>query len=295
MRPVMRVCGVHTLQGPADPVLDTVVSLLKKSVPIACAGLVPYQAAKFAAYLGAALTPPPSRRTIFVRYLSAADGVRAVADWRLLGTCLFLNGIAVRAEDRGQGHGTRMLEDGEDLARRLGCDMLALDVSLSNMPARRLYKRFGFVEQSYSEWVDVPSGRPDDDPGVRLLDWPAYAAHQSAYGFADLCIAWGVQQATIRVIGSAVRVPDHAADVATALAGAVSTERVFTIRPASAGDTSERAFAAFARMARQLVNRVPAQPSGALLLPANPTTTAIVATNAGRLPVDRTEPGVHSH
>lgn len=54
--------------------------------------------------------------------------------------------LAVSAEARGQGVGTKLLEWCEAVARERGARVLSLGVVAGN-PARRLYERFGFVEQ----------------------------------------------------------------------------------------------------------------------------------------------------
>lgn len=253
-RPAATAVAVRSLQDPAEADLAAVTALLRQSVPDTCAGLVPYHAAGFGAYLAAAVTPPAQRRTVFVRHVNAGRGVCAVADWRLLGTCLFLNGIAVDPRERGRGHGARLLDDGERMARRLGCDTLALDVSTTNAPARRLYERHGFVERTYTEWIDVPPAAADPAPDVRLLDWPAFSVHRSAYGFGDLRVAHGGRHVAVRVVGRALRVPadGDAAALAAALPDDVAVDRSFAIRPTSADTRPDGAFAHFARMARPL-------------------------------------------
>ena len=57
---------------------------------------------------------------------------------------LLMDGIAVSAEVRGQGIGTRLLQAIEDHARVNGKSAVRLDVIDTNPGARRLYERFGF-------------------------------------------------------------------------------------------------------------------------------------------------------
>ncbi|MFI7428901.1 GNAT family N-acetyltransferase [Micromonospora sp. NPDC049836] len=244
---------VRSLQNPTDSDTEAVVTLLREAVPTTCAGLVPYYAAGFGPYLAAALTPPTPCRTVFIRYVRAGGDICAVADWRLLGTCLFLNGIAVATQQRGQRHGSRLLGDGERLGRLLGCDTLALDVSTTNPAARRLYERHGFVERTYAEWLRVcpkAAGKAE----VRLLDWPSFAAHRSAYGFGDVRAVRRNRDHVVRVIGRALRVPadEDGPVLAAVLSVSVGADQAFAVRSTSASSPSSEAFVHFTRMNRAL-------------------------------------------
>ncbi|WP_197087806.1 N-acetyltransferase [Micromonospora sp. HK10] len=185
--------------------------------------------------------------------MRAGRDICAVADWRLLGTCLFLNGIAVATQERGQRHGSRLIEDGERLGRLLGCDTLALDVSTSNPAARRLYERHGFVEHTYAEWLRVHP-QAAEQAEVRLLDWPSFSAHHSAYGFGDVRVVHRNRDHVVRVLGSALRVPadEDGPVLAAVLSVSVGADQAFAVQPTSAGSPSSGAFVHFARMTRTL-------------------------------------------
>ncbi|MEU7921048.1 GNAT family N-acetyltransferase [Micromonospora zamorensis] len=244
--------GIATVDEPTDPHLNGIVELLRQSIPPECAGLTPYHAVNFAAFLAAAVTPPRNLRTVVLRCVRGSSQVRAVADWRVLGERLFLNGIAVAAEQRGRGWGGLLLDDGYELARQFGCTELALDVSLGNPGARRLYERHGFIEETYAEWSEAGLDGAVPDPSVRLLDWPSFVAHHSAYGFGDLRIGSEAGATTVRVVGASLRLPtDAPAGFAAALAEVVSTTRSYRIRR-SAGAGTTGGFASFARMSRPL-------------------------------------------
>lgn len=58
---------------------------------------------------------------------------------------LLLDGIVVRADQRGTGIGTRLLRAVIELARDNGMGSVRLDVVDTNPKARRLYEREGFV------------------------------------------------------------------------------------------------------------------------------------------------------
>ncbi|MFY1575469.1 GNAT family N-acetyltransferase [Verrucosispora sp. WMMD703] len=209
---------VETLDG-NDPALGEAVDLLGASVPQACAGLVAYHAAGYRSYLAAAVTPPIASRSLILRAIRGPRGLRAIADWRILPGQLFLNGVAVREDERGQGLGTRLLSDGRKLAERLLCRRLALDVSLDNPAAHRLYLSHGFTELSRSRWRDVyPSEH--SPAALRLINWPFYVAHRNLYGFGDLAVRAGIRDMNLRIVGTATRVP--AVADADALAAAVT-------------------------------------------------------------------------
>lgn len=57
---------------------------------------------------------------------------------------LYISGIAVAPEWRGQGLGTRLLAAARERAQRLGCRALSLICFAENEGARRLYEREGF-------------------------------------------------------------------------------------------------------------------------------------------------------
>jgi len=58
---------------------------------------------------------------------------------------LYISGLAVAAEHRGRGLGTRLLVAARERARRLGCWALSLICLDDNTGARRLYEREGFT------------------------------------------------------------------------------------------------------------------------------------------------------
>lgn len=64
--------------------------------------------------------------------------------WRVLDE-LHINNVAVRAERRGAGAGTALLERVMREGRALGARRATLEVRRSNEAARRLYERLGFV------------------------------------------------------------------------------------------------------------------------------------------------------
>ncbi|MFY1620573.1 GNAT family N-acetyltransferase [Micromonospora sp. WMMD736] len=243
--------GIATVDEPTDPHLDGIVALLRQSIPAECAGLTPYHSATFAAFLSAAVAPPSDLRTVVLRYVRDPAGIRAVADWRVIGGRLFLNGIAVAAGHRGRGWGGLLLDDGHDLARQLGCADLALDVSVGNPGARRLYERRGFTDESYAQWTEVRLDPVAPEPAVRLLDWPSFAAHHAAYGFGDLRIGWATGTAGVRVVGASLRLAAEVpgAGLAAALARVLPITRCYRIGPTAEAGTSG-GFARFARMSR---------------------------------------------
>jgi GNAT superfamily N-acetyltransferase len=233
----------------------TAVRLLAASVPAECHGLVAYHAAGVDAYFTAALSPAPGQRTVCLRAATFDGEVIAVADWRILHTQLFLNGISVRAQYRGLGLGSRLLADGVRLARDLGVYALGLDVSVDNLGAYALYQKIGFEELGYSWWENVP---PEPAGAVRaplrILDWPDYEAHRTAYGFGDFSVRHGAGQVSkVRTVGDVMRVEPGALGVAVAhaLSDLVAPSRTYSIRPAAAASDNPW-FARFVRMRMSL-------------------------------------------
>ncbi|WP_406068050.1 GNAT family N-acetyltransferase [Micromonospora sp. NBC_01638] len=256
MAPVLTAVAVDTLDNPDDPALVEATDLLASSVPEACRGLVAYHAGGYRSFLAAALTPAADARTVILRAVRGPTGLRAVADWRLLPGHLLLNGIAVRGDERGQGLGSRLLRDGRELAVRLGCPGLLLDVSLDNPAAHRLYLRHGFTELTHSRWCDVVGPRASTPVSLRLVNWPTFAAHHTAYGFGDLTVRTAIEEINVRVIGTALRVPGAptAAALATAIGPLIKIDRCFSAatltdgRPADTGPELAR----FVRMQCEL-------------------------------------------
>jgi [ribosomal protein S18]-alanine N-acetyltransferase len=79
-------------------------------------------------------------------------------------------GIAVRAGERGRGHGRRMMHWLATEARRRGADRIRLRVDPGNTPARRLYEQLGYepIGEERGEIVMVlelsDGARPDHGP-----------------------------------------------------------------------------------------------------------------------------------
>jgi ribosomal protein S18 acetylase RimI-like enzyme len=237
------------------------VRLLAASVPAECQGLVAYHASGCAAFLAAALSPPPGQRTVCLRAARVAGEVIAVADWRMMSAQLFLNGISVRAQYRGHGYGSRLLDDGVRIARDLGIPALGLDVAVDNVGAYALYQKWGFEEMGYSWWENVAreAAGPARVP-VRILDWPTFDAQRTAYGFGDLSVrhagqAGGAGQLTkVRTVGSVMRVEPGAtgALIAHALSELLVPSRVYSVRAGSSAGPASPWFARFVRMRMSL-------------------------------------------
>lgn len=67
-----------------------------------------------------------------------------MADHRPTREELYVDGVAVVAEARGQGIGTRMMDEAAAIARENGKRWLRLDVISSNPRAQALYERLGY-------------------------------------------------------------------------------------------------------------------------------------------------------
>ncbi|MGB5571203.1 MAG: GNAT family N-acetyltransferase, partial [Sedimenticolaceae bacterium] len=69
---------------------------------------------------------------------------------------LNIHDIAVLAEWRGQSIAQRLLQAIGELARRLGCCRITLEVRTDNPRARQLYERAGFSPGQCSLFMEKP-------------------------------------------------------------------------------------------------------------------------------------------
>jgi GNAT superfamily N-acetyltransferase len=67
-----------------------------------------------------------------------------------------------------RGIGTALIHAGEDTARRLGDDQLALGVGLANIHARRLYERLGYIDWGHGPVVGTWRAVDDDGTAVAV-------------------------------------------------------------------------------------------------------------------------------
>ncbi len=69
-----------------------------------------------------------------------------------------------------RGIGTALIRAGEDTARRLGHDRLALGVGLGNSGARRLHERLGYIDWGHGPVVTSWQERHHDGPPVTATE-----------------------------------------------------------------------------------------------------------------------------
>ena len=74
-----------------------------------------------------------------------------------------IGGLAVAAEARGKGVGSKLLEAVLDMARQQGAAKVTLRVLGHNTVARRLYERFGFAVEGVLKGEFVLDGQVVDD------------------------------------------------------------------------------------------------------------------------------------
>ncbi len=70
----------------------------------------------------------------------------------------YVHALAVDAAERGQGIGSRLLDEMESAALRSGSTRLVLDVAATNKGGRRLYERLGMRAEAESpRWFGLPN------------------------------------------------------------------------------------------------------------------------------------------
>jgi [ribosomal protein S18]-alanine N-acetyltransferase len=98
------------------------------------------------------LTQSPAVAPELVAYFVAMAGVEE----------LHLLNITVAPEWQNQGHGSRLLDDVQALARQHRLAMLWLEVRVGNTRARALYRRYGFAEVGLRRaYYPAADGRED--------------------------------------------------------------------------------------------------------------------------------------
>jgi GNAT superfamily N-acetyltransferase len=238
---------------------DRVAELLRLVVPAPCAGLTAYDSVRFGRFLAAAHAVPRPHRTLLLRGAYLGGDLAGVADWRLLGSTLFLNGVAVAPTWRRNGLGRRLVLDGVELARGLGCAAVELDVAAHNAAAAALYERLGFADVGGSAWTllgdPTPWAAPEAGSSTwRLADWPAFVAHHAAYGFGDVNLRRGDTAVTVRVLPGGWRLgavpgPGVLASLVRDLAETVTTpDRVFVVDGTESTEVVGTRLAVFRRL-----------------------------------------------
>ncbi|MEO1057499.1 MAG: GNAT family N-acetyltransferase, partial [Actinomycetota bacterium] len=65
----------------------------------------------------------------------------------------YIQAVAVDEAGRGKGVGSALLAHAEQTAHEVGAQRMALDVSVNNDGARRLYERLGYAVESSSKSI----------------------------------------------------------------------------------------------------------------------------------------------
>lgn len=98
--------------------------------------------------------PNPWRRSFFASDIHRPDAFCIVAEDHtgVVGYLvawgreeLHIANIAVAAESRRKGFGSRLMNTALEFARKQGCENVYLEVRASNIGAQRFYRRFGFI------------------------------------------------------------------------------------------------------------------------------------------------------
>jgi ribosomal-protein-alanine N-acetyltransferase len=86
----------------------------------------------------------------YARVLAGGEGVVPRIGGYLFAVSLYeefhVNKIATDPRVRHRGHGRRLIEDAIARARAIGAANITLEVRVSNLPARELYRAYGFRE-----------------------------------------------------------------------------------------------------------------------------------------------------
>ncbi len=82
------------------------------------------------------------------KVLTAEERVIGYYDLWVCADEAHLLNVAVAAAERGRGHGTAMMEDVLEEAKRASCRRIVLEVRPGNTAAIKLYEKFGFVKVS---------------------------------------------------------------------------------------------------------------------------------------------------
>jgi ribosomal protein S18 acetylase RimI-like enzyme len=90
-----------------------------------------------------------------VGYVSVEVGVRPT---RKLGRYADVVDLYVKADYRGEGRGTALLERVESVAEDEDCDVLRVSAEWENDAARRLYERFGYERRQVEYTKTVTPG-----------------------------------------------------------------------------------------------------------------------------------------
>ena len=77
---------------------------------------------------------------------------------RILAGEAHLTTIAVKESERRRGVGESLLTWAIEFARQMGASLLTLEVRASNLPARSLYRKYGFVEVGIRRRYYVETG-----------------------------------------------------------------------------------------------------------------------------------------
>jgi [ribosomal protein S18]-alanine N-acetyltransferase len=146
---------------------------------------------------------PPGLRGLLRRWLRSRRGepLAPVAEFvsGFLGLWLMVDEahivtVAVRAAERQQGIGELLLLGAYDLAAAHGIPVLTLEVRVSNLPAQRLYEKYGFERMGVRKRYYTDNGEDalimttpsTDDPAYRARVDQLRARHEQRHGRAAI-------------------------------------------------------------------------------------------------------------
>ena len=121
------------------------------------------------------------------RYLVVCRGLLIsgyIGVWLIVGEIHFTT-IAVRPSDRRRGLGELLLISAIELALEYGAHFITLEVNESNLPARNLYRKYGFAEMGVRPGYYTETGADAIIMSVENIDSPSY--HDNFQRLRQLC------------------------------------------------------------------------------------------------------------
>lgn len=179
--------------------------LLETVLPAGFRGCAPYGAPKYESFLLAASSVPAAHSPLWLDLRRDHDVVCAVADWRQVARGIgWLNGMAVRADRRGEGLGRALLQRGFHAARRAGWRELQLHVGTENKAAQALYASAGFSDTGIRSWWSLQPVDLSATTDALVGNWAIASACLETHGFGDVELLLTDGPMSVRILATGV-------------------------------------------------------------------------------------------